>query len=96
MFSTIILVGGLTITVDVQKPLWCVQETGLEIDILSINEIFTATDNDDDDFAADLSRWLISGSCYINFDFDSVVPRTRSSVSHLPSSESQLVYSCLI
>ena len=51
MFSTIVLVGRLT--VDVQKQLWCVQETGLEIDILSISEIFAATDSDDDDFVAD-------------------------------------------
>ena len=97
VFSTTVLVGGLTITVNVQKQLWCVQETGLKINILSISEISTATDSDDDGFVADLSRWLINGSYNINFDFNCVVSRTRSSsASHHSSSESQLVYSCLV
>lgn len=56
------LIGGLPVRVDVQKQLWCVQGIGLEIGILPINEIFTAIDNNDDnDFVADLLRWLISG-----------------------------------
>lgn len=56
------LIGGLPVRVDVQKQLWCVQGIGLEIDILPINEIFTAIDNNDDnDSVADLLRWLVSG-----------------------------------